>query len=143
MNSIEKRKLMMDNYLNPCNKCEVNDISYLVGDANNNSCIDEVKVMIKMENNVLKDIKFTGEACAICTSSASVMTKLLKNKTVNETKKIMDNFSKMINNEKYNQNILEEALIFDEIYKQPNRKICAMLPWKATEKIINTLDKDL
>lgn len=142
MDSIEKRNIMMENYRNPKNKGLINDNSYLQADMNNSSCIDEVKVMMKIENNIVKDVKFAGESCAICTSSASVMTELLKDKSIMEVKSILKNFTKMIKHEDYDESDLDKALAFDEIYKQPNRIVCALLPWQATEKIIKTLDKD-
>ena len=118
MDSIEKRNIMMENYRNPKNKELINDNSYLQADMNNSSCIDEVKVMMKIENNIVKDVKFAGESCAICTSSASVMTELLKDKSIMEVKSLMENFTKMIKHEDYDERDLDKALAFDEIYKQ-------------------------
>ena len=140
MDSNLRRNIILENYRNPKNKGLVNDDSYLTANMNNASCIDEVNVMMKIENNVIKDVKFDGEACAICTSSASIMTDTLIGKTVKEAKNILLNFVKMINEEEYDEKILEEAIVYDDIHRQPNRKKCALLPWMAVEKIINQLD---
>ena len=45
----------------------------------------------------------------------------------------------MINEEEYNSDILEEAIVYDDIYRQPNRKKCALLPWWGFEKVVNKL----
>ena len=37
----------------------------------------------------------------------------------------------------YNKDILESAIVYDDIYRQPNRKKCALLSWWGIEKIIN------
>ena len=43
----------------------------------------------------------------------------------------------MINEKEYNKDILESAIVYDDIYRQPNRKKCALLSWWGIEKIIN------
>jgi nitrogen fixation NifU-like protein len=45
----------------------------------------------------------------------------------------------MINEENYDEEILEEAIVYNDIYKQPNRKKCALLPWWGFEKVINKI----
>ena len=42
----------------------------------------------------------------------------------------------IVNKKKYNKEVLEQAVVYDDIYKQPNRKKCALLPWWGIEKII-------
>ena len=43
----------------------------------------------------------------------------------------------MVDEKEYDSNILNEANVFDEIYKQANRKTCATLPYKGILKAIN------
>ncbi|MDD3821590.1 MAG: SUF system NifU family Fe-S cluster assembly protein, partial [Bacilli bacterium] len=113
-----------------------NDDSYKKVNINNESCIDEINMMVKLENGIIKDVRFAGEACAICTSSTSIMIKLLLNKTIDEAQEIMLNFENMINEKPYNKEILKEAQVYDELYKQPNRIKCALLPWECIKKVI-------
>ena len=68
-----KRSIILEHYQHPINKGLIDDEEYVKINMNNQSCIDEVDLMIKLENGVIKDIKFDGEACAICTSSTSIM----------------------------------------------------------------------
>ena len=42
----------------------------------------------------------------------------------------------MIDEKEYNEEILEEANAYNDVYKQPNRKKCALLGWWGMEKII-------
>lgn len=130
-----KRSIILENYQNPTNKGLINDNTYLKCNMNNESCIDELDIMVKIEDNIIKDIHYDGEACAICTSSASIMTNTLIGKTVEEAKEIYSNFENMIEEKPYNQDILEEAIVYEDISKQPNRKKCALLPWWGMEKI--------
>ncbi len=137
MDSKMKRDIMLDNYQNPNNKGLVEDSSYKMVNSKNDSCVDNINVQAKIKGDVIEDVRFDGEACAICTSCASVMTRELTGKTVDEATSIIENFDKMINEMPYNEDLLGEFNIYNEVYKQPSRKKCALLPIKAIEKIID------
>ena len=136
-----KREIILENYQNPMNKEVVNDDRYIKVNTNNESCIDNLDIYILVEDNIIKDIKFDGEACAISTSSTSIMIHNLIGKTIDETIKYMDEFDKMVNEQEYDKDYLNEAIVYDGIYKQANRKHCALLPYlgikKALEKLYN------
>jgi len=131
-----KRSIILDHYQNPQNKGLIEDDSYIKVNMNNESCIDEINLMVKINNNIIEDIRFDGEACAICTSSTSIMIKTLIGKTVDEAKEIYSNFEMMLDEQEYNSEVLEDAIVYDDIYKQPNRKKCALLPWWGIDKVI-------
>ena len=139
MDSNIKREIILENYQNPQNKGLINDDSYMKVNMNNESCIDEVNLEVKIEDGIIKDIRFDGEACAICTSSASIMTTTLIGKTTKEAENILQNFLNMLDEKPYDENILEEAVVYDDVYKNPNRKKCALLSWWGIEKILNQL----
>lgn len=132
-----KRNIILDHYQNPKNRGLIEDENYIKVNMNNESCIDEINLMVKIKDNFIEDIRFDGEACAICTSSTSIMIKTLIGKTIDEANEIYSNFEKMLDEKEYNSEILEEALVYDDIYKQPNRKKCALLPWWGINKVIN------
>ncbi len=132
-----KRSIMIEHYQNPLNKGLVDDDTYKKVNMNSKTCIDNLDFACKIENGVIKDVKFDGEACAISTSSASIMTELFKGKTIKEAKEIIENYENMINEKPYDKNLLEEANCYDEIYKQPNRKKCALLPYEGLKKILS------
>ena len=139
MDSNIKREIILENYQNPQNKGLLNDDSYMKVNMNNESCIDEVNLEVKIEDGIIKDIRFDGEACAICTSSASIMTTTLIGKTTKEAENILQNFLNMLDEKPYDENILEEAIVYDDIYKNPNRKKCALLSWWGIGKILNQI----
>lgn len=131
-----KREIIMDHYSHPVNKGLFEDSRYLKINMNNESCIDEVNLMILIEEGIIKDIRFDGEACAISTSSTSIMIETLINKDVASAIDIIDNFEKMIGEESFNRDILELSLVYEDIAKQPNRKKCALLSWWGLKKIL-------
>lgn len=136
MDSNLKRELILEHYQHPKNKGLIDDDTYVKINMNNESCIDEVDLMIKVEDDIIKDIRFDGEACAICTSSTSIMIDTLIGKSLKEVKEIYENYSNMIDEKEYNPTILEQANAYDDIYRQPNRKKCALLPWWGIEKLL-------
>lgn len=136
MDSKLKRDIMLEHYQKPINRGLIEDDSYEKINTRNASCIDNLDLMIKIEEGVIKDIRFDGEACAISTSATSIMISTLIGKTVEEVRKIINNYEKMLNEEEYDENILEELNVYDEVYKQPSRKRCALLPFEAIKKAI-------
>ena len=38
------------------------------------------------------------------------------------------------------EEVLEQAIVYDDVYRQPNRKKCALLPWWGFEKVINKIN---
>lgn len=136
MDQNTKREIILEHYQNPCNRGLLDDKGYVMADMDNDSCIDHVIVQAKVNNGVIDDIYFDGEACAICTSSASIMTETIKGKTVDEAKEIINNFYNMIDDKEYDANILEEASVYEDIAKQPNRRKCALLSWWGIDEIV-------
>ena len=132
-----RKSIILEHYSNPLNKGLLNDNSYEKINMNSPTCIDNLDFEIKIEDDIVTDIKYDGEACAISTSSSSIMTDLIIGKNVEEAKEIIDNFYAMINEEKYDEEILGEANCYCEIYKQPNRKKCALLPYEGLKKVID------
>ncbi len=132
-----KREAILDNYQNPANRGLPTDSAYRQVNSKNESCVDNITVAAKVSHGKLEDIKFDGEACAICTSATSVMTKELKGKTLEEAELIIDNYNRMIGELPYEEELLGELNIYNEIYKQPSRKRCALLPMDAIKKIID------
>ena len=136
MDSNLKREIILDNYQDPMNRGLIEDDSYIKVNTNSESCIDNLDFMMKIENDKVVDIKFDGEACAISTSATSIMIRTLIGKNLDEAIKILDNYRKMINEEEYDENLLGELMVYDDICKQPNRKGCALIPVRAIDKVL-------
>jgi len=134
-----KREIIYDNYKEPINKGLIDDNSYLKSNTKSESCIDNLDFMMKIEDNIVKDIHFDGEACAISTSASSIMIKTLIGKTVDEVKEILLNYKNMIEEKDYNKEVLGELNVYDDIAKQPNRKNCALIPMQGVIKMLDEL----
>lgn len=138
MDETFKRQIIMEHYMNPVHKERKEDDSHFIKvNANNASCIDNLDFYVDFEDDVIKDVYFDGEACAISTASASIMVKNLIGKTREEAKEYIANFEHMVHEEEYQEELLNEAVAFDEIYKQNNRKTCVLLPYIGISKAID------
>ena len=131
-----KREIILDNYKNPFNKDGNDGLNYEKINSNSESCIDNIDIYCKVEDNIIKDIHFNGEACAISTASTSIMLKNLIGKSIKEAMEYINNFENMVNEKEYNKEMLQEGIAFDEIYKQQNRKTCVTLPYTGIKKIL-------
>lgn len=142
MDSNLRREIIMDNYQDPMNRGLIEDDSYLKVNTNSESCIDNLDYMMKIDNGKIIDIRFDGEACAISTSATSIMIRSLIGKSIKEAKILLNNYKNMINEKEYDGELLGELIVYNEIYKQPNRKNCALLPTVALDKMIGELEKN-
>ena len=130
-----KRSIILDNYQNPNNK-RVSGTDYIKINTRNVSCIDNLDIYLKIENDIIKDVSFDGEACVISISSTNILTNLLIGKTKEEGIYLIDNYLKMINEEEYDKEVLKELLVFDDTSKQPSRIKCATLSANGIKKFL-------
>ena len=135
------RQIIMDHYENPRNHELVEDDSYKKVNMDSET-IDDIDVQALIEDGVIKDIRFDGEACAICTASTSIMSELLIGKTIDEARLIIENYMNMIFEKDYDSEILEEAIAFYNTHKQANRIKCATLGWKGITQLIDESEKE-
>lgn len=138
MDSNMKRSIILDNYQDTSNRMIPEDThDYIKINSNNVSCIDNIDIYVKLEDDKIVDIKYYGEACVIAISSTSILCKMLIGKTIEEAKKILDNYFRMIEEDEYDKEMLGEATVYDDIYKQPARKTCATLFARGMGKLFH------
>ena len=130
-----KRSIILDNYQDARNRGVPSDIdNYIKINSNSESCIDNIDIYVKLNNGIIEDIKFEGEACVIAISSTSILSSLLIGKNIKEVDNILSNYYNMIEENDYDREILGEACVYDDVSKQPSRKTCATLTWNGLYK---------
>ena len=142
MDETLKREIILENYTHPTNRKRIDDPSYIKINTNNESCIDNLDIMYKIEDGKIQDIRFDGEACAISTSATSIMINILLGKTLEEAENILKNYDNMLNEKEYDESLLGELNLYSDISKQPNRKKCAFLPFESLKKVIQEKQKE-
>lgn len=74
---------VMDHFMNPRNVGEIGDASG-VGEVGNPACGDMMRLYIKVEDNIVTDAKFMTFGCGAAIASSSMLTEIIKGKTVDE-----------------------------------------------------------
>ena len=112
--------------------------------GNNPLCGDNVHIYLKLnDQRKVEDISFEGSGCAISMASASIMTDLMKGKSDNEAKEIIEDFLGMIKeNPELKSNILKEddktkLMCLSGVKQYPMRVKCATLSWHTLTSAIN------
>ena len=78
---------VVEHYTNPRNVGKIEDASG-VGEVGNPVCGDIMKMFIKVENNVITDVKFKTFGCCAAIATSSISTELIKGKTIEEALKL-------------------------------------------------------
>lgn len=78
---------VMDHYRNPRNVGEIENAD-AVGIAGSLTCGDQLKIYLKIENNIVTDAKFQTFGCGSAVASSSILTEMIIGKTVDEVRKI-------------------------------------------------------
>lgn len=137
------RQVIMDHYKNPKNKGLKNTDPYHLVHLTNPSCGDDLRVEIIVNNGIVEDVRQDGKGCSICLSSASVMSDLLKGKTVSEAESLIEDFYSMVKGEDVkDEEALGEAIAYAGVREFPARIKCATLAWKCVEKAIDEVENN-
>ena len=144
MDSNMRRSIILDNYQDAKNRGIPNEMDgYIKINSNNDSCIDNIDIYVKLDGDVVSDVKFEGEACVIAISSSSILSDLFIGKKISDVNDILKNYYNMIEESEYDRDLLGEACVYDDIYKQPSRKTCVTLFARGMEKVINDKKNDI
>lgn len=98
----------------------------------NPMCGDHLKLALKVENEAIAALAFTGESCAICKASASMMTQAVKGKSPAEAERLGEAFRGMITGDhdpESPDSPLGRLKIFAGVAQLPSRVKCAVLGW--------------
>ena len=134
------QEIILDHGSTPRNfgKCESFNKS---ADGHNPLCGDKVHLTLLVDDqDIIKDIKFTGVGCAISIASTSLMTQSLKGKSTEYANNLFNDFSNLITGKFDELNIIDEE---DSLYSLkgvgafPMRVKCATLSWHAFKSAID------
>ncbi|MBU6366064.1 MAG: SUF system NifU family Fe-S cluster assembly protein [Gemmatimonadetes bacterium] len=102
-------------------------------DGRNPLCGDEVHVALRVADEVIADVRFTGHGCAISKASASLMTAAVKGKSVAEAEALFRRFHALVTGQGGAEGTrdLGQLVVFSGVSRFPARVKCASLPWHA------------
>jgi nitrogen fixation NifU-like protein len=101
-------------------------------------CGDQLKVWVKLEGDRIADVAFQGSGCAISKASASLMTTVVKGKTVAEAAELFAGFHHMITGQgPEGQPLPTKLAVFAGVREFPARVKCASLSWHALKSALD------
>ena len=113
---------VMDHYRNPRNVGKIDDAD-AVGNAGSLSCGDQLKIYLKIKDNIVTDAKFQTFGCGSAVASSSILTEMIIGKTIDEVKKITNKD------------------IADELGGLPPEKMhCSVMGYEALEDALKNYD---
>jgi nitrogen fixation NifU-like protein len=127
------QELLLDHFKHP--RCRGSVASPDAESALRNPlCGDEIKLTLSLKDGVISEIAFTGHGCSISQASASMMTDLLKGKSVKEANTALASFkSLMQGTDLEDLEKLGDAAALAGVRKFSARIRCALLAWEALE----------
>lgn len=103
-----------------------------VMEGRNPLCGDQYKIYMVIKDGIIKEVRFEGSGCAISKASASVMTTVIKGKTIAEAERYFTLFHKIVTGETDEEETFESAgkiAAFAGVAEFPVRVKCASLAW--------------
>jgi nitrogen fixation NifU-like protein len=131
------QEVILDHSKRPRN-CHPMDDANRKAEGYNPLCGDKLKLFLKMEGDVVKDVSFMGSGCAISTASASLMTESLKGKTRDEALKMLDHFHELLTTDAAIREDLGKLVVFCGVRDYPARVKCATLAWHTLRSALTS-----
>ena len=136
--------LIMEHSMHSYNKKKLNSPDFCeIG--HNPNCGDEITLEIKLKDNIIEDLAFSGHGCAISQASTSIMIDTLKGKNIADAKQIISTFIGMIKREVTDEDELqklEDAIAFKNVANMPARVKCALLAWHTLDDLLKKEEKN-
>ena len=136
------QEVILDHGKNPRNLRQPADANRLAH-GDNPLCGDKIVVYLKVDDDrTIRDVAFDGRGCAISMASASMMTEILKGKTVDDATRLFDSFHKMCTEEAFEPDAgadpddLDRLSVLAGVREFPIRVKCATLAWHTMQAAI-------
>ena len=132
------QELILDHYRHPRNKGELSDPDVNSAEKRNPQCGDEVKLQLRIRDNIVEDARFSGEGCSISQAAVSMMTQLVKGKSVDEARDLAERFTLMMRGDAdaARDRRLGDLRSLAGVSKFPVRVKCALLGFDALDEAL-------
>jgi len=126
------QQVILDHNRSPRNFKKLENANHFA-EGFNPLCGDHIDIYATVdENQIIIDVSFQGNGCAISKSSASLMTSFIKGKSVSEAKIIIEQFQSLVTGKEMSEDEIEtlgKLAIFQGVKEFPARVKCASLAW--------------
>jgi nitrogen fixation NifU-like protein len=133
--------VIMDHIKHARNYGEMQEPSFQA-DGVNPLCGDNLTVYVRVERDILREANFKCECCGISMASASIMTEMVKGKTVDDVKRIAADFLGSFSDEGTSTNADHgRSAVLGIVREFPSRRNCASLAWAALNAALDGKDQ--
>ncbi len=108
-------------------------------------CGDKLTLFLKIKDGIIEDASFQGSGCAISTASVSLMTEIIKGKTIEEAEEIFEMFHKMTTGEdgEIDLDAIGKLAVLAGVREYPARVKCATLAWHTLDAALKNKEKSI
>ncbi len=134
------QELILEHYKHPRNKGDLPGADVEMH-LMNTSCGDEVRLQLLLEGGVIRDARFQGNGCSISQASVSMMSDLLKGKTIPESIELARRFTDMMHGDPgaAREKRMGDLRALAGVSQYPVRVKCALLGWDALLQALRTI----
>lgn len=134
------QEVILDHCKKPRNFHEMDEANRRL-EGYNPLCGDKVTVYLQVKDDLVQNVSFQGEGCAISTASASLMTELVKGKSLEEAEVIFRRFQDLVTGKSDGSADMGKLAVFAGVGKFPMRVKCATLPWHTLRAALKQQDE--
>jgi len=135
------QQIILDHYKHPQHRGEIEPFDAEVHHVNP-TCGDEVTLRVRVSDDVIAELGWTGEGCSISQASTSVMSDLVVGQPISEALVLQEKFLELMQSQGHSEltedeaEALEDAVAFEGVSKYPARVKCALLGWMAMKSAV-------
>lgn len=129
------QEVILEHYQSPRNFGRLEHPTHR-GEGNNPLCGDRLTLELLVEDDVIRDVRFQGSGCAISKASASLMTTMLKGKTIDEALRLFHQFHHLVTTGKVAAEDVGKLAVLAGVHKYPSRIKCASLAWHTMKNAL-------
>ena len=108
-------------------------------EGNNPMCGDQLTVYVDIKDGVVSDVSYRARGCAISIASASIMSSMIKGRTLEEVNILFDKFHKLCTGQEVEEDDDTEKLrVLSGVSQFPTRVKCATMSWHAVDSAIKS-----
>lgn len=124
------QEIIVDHNRNPRNFGKLDAADRMV-EGFNPLCGDRLNLYLKLDGDTITDVQFDGSGCAISVASASLMTEVLKGKSIAEAEAIFNDFHELLTARDLPANLekFDKLAALAGVRDYPTRIKCATLCW--------------
>ena len=134
------QEVILDHSKRPRNKGVLAEASHRA-EGYNPLCGDRTTVFLRVEDDVVREVRFEGAGCSISTASASMMTDALRGKTLAEARTLFERFHELVTADPSRAAEVAPELgklaVFAGVHEFPMRVKCASLPWHTMKAALD------